>query len=216
MVMKVVKKDEFLSWEKRYRANFFNSVVGFKSVALVGTIDKKNQPNLAIVNSAVHFGSDPALMGILIRPSTVPRHTLSNIIERDNFTLNHVHSEIIDPAHQTSAKYLRGQSEFEAVGLTPEYSDVICAPYVSESRIKIGLQFRERLNIRTNHTILMIGEVVEVILPEEIVGEDGFVDLNHCGSVVGSGLDAYLTTEKIKRLSYARPETDLHALKYDR
>lgn len=212
--MKVIGSDEIKDWERRYRANFFNSVVGFKSVALVGTIDKKGQPNLAIVNSALHFGSNPPLMGILIRPSTVPRHTLSNIIERDNFTINHVHADMIDSAHQTSAKYLRGQSEFEAVGLHEHFSERICAPYVAESHIKIGLEFRERINVRTNHTIMMIGEVVEVILPDEFVGPDGFVDLHACGSIVGSGLDAYLKTEKIKRLSYARPESELEELNY--
>jgi hypothetical protein len=61
---------------------------------------------------------------------------------------------------------------------------------------------------------MMIGEVVEIILPENAIGADGFVDLNKTGSLVGSGLDAYLKTEKIKRLAYAQPDQKPQAIEY--
>ena len=155
-------------------------------------------------------------MGMIIRPATVPRHTLTNIIEQNEYTFNHIHEDIVASAHQTAAKYTRTQNEFEMTGLTPYFSENMKAPYVAESRIKIGLRFRERYNIQANHTIMIVGEVVEVILPKDAVGMDGFVDLNAAGTVTGSGLDAYLTTEKIARLSYARPYEDLRELNFNK
>ncbi len=200
---------DFVNMERRFRAHFFNSLSGFKSVNLCGTEDKKGKSNLAILNSVFHLGSNPPLMGMIMRPATVPRHTLSNIIEQDHYTFNHINKEIIHEAHQTSAKYTRTQDEFEMVGLTPYYSDNLRAPYVLESKVKIGLKFRERVNIASNHTILIVGEVVEVILPSGAVGLDGFVDLQEAGTLTGSGLDAYLETKKVARLSYARPYEEI-------
>lgn len=214
MELKKFSENDFKAWESRYRAHFFNSVVGFKSLALCGSRDQDGNTNLAVINSVVHIGANPPLMGMIIRPATVPRHTLTNIIENDEYTFNHIREDMVDWAHQTSAKYLRGQSEYTKCGFTEYYSGNINAPYVAESTIKIGLRFKERINIRSNHTIMMIGEVVEVILPEDVIGEDGFVDLQKAGSMVGSGLDAYLKTSKIKRMAYAQPDRDPEQLEY--
>jgi len=44
-----------------------------------------------------------------------------------------------------------------------------------------------------------------VILPDDIVGEDGFVDIEKAETVAISGLDSYHETKRIARLSYAKP-----------
>jgi hypothetical protein len=50
------------------------------------------------------------------------------------------------------------------------------------------------------------------MLPDDILLEDGFVDLQSAGSLTSSGLDAYYTTQKLSRLSYARPNVPLEDL----
>lgn len=67
------------SMDKRYRTNFVNSLPGFKSANLIGTISHSGIPNLAIFSSVIHVGASPALMGMLFRPVSVPRHTYQNI-----------------------------------------------------------------------------------------------------------------------------------------
>lgn len=47
------------------------------------------------------------------------------------------------------------------------------------------------------------------MLPEKSVGEDGFIDLHAAGTITGSGLDAYYSTNKLQRLSYAKPDKAL-------
>jgi hypothetical protein len=53
----------------------------------------------------------------------------------------------------------------------------------------------------------LIGEIKQVHLPEETILADGFVDIEKAGSITCSGLDSYHTTQKLERLSYAKPNT---------
>lgn len=192
--------------ESRYRAHFINSLAGFKSANLVGSVDAKGRNNLAIVSSVIHLGASPPLMGMVTRPRSVERHTVDNLIETGFYTLNQVNSEIVEAAHQTSARYPRGDSEFEATGLTPVYGSVHPAPYVAESRLSVGLKLRERKLIELNNTEFIIGEIIEVWLDSEALQSDGFVDLEILGSVTISGLDSYHRTQSMGRLSYAKPD----------
>jgi len=205
---------DFEQMEKHYRTHFFNSLTGFKSLNLAGTQNEKGQTNLAAFSQVIHLGADPSLIGIIVRPASVPRHTLQNINETGIFTLNHVNESFVRKAHQTSARYADDISEFEAVGLTPFYSENIKAPYVQEADIRIGLKSVEQILIQANQTLLIAGEIIEVILPPEIVKSDGFIDLNQAGSITVSGLDAYLSTKKIARFSYAKPGKPLENITY--
>ena len=85
-----------------YRANFINSLTGFKSVA---TINQKEQSNLGIFNSLVHIGSDPALVGYINRPIKAAPHTLANILPTRVNRINHIHPPFLEQALKTSAKY---------------------------------------------------------------------------------------------------------------
>lgn len=194
--------------DQRFRTHFINSLTGFKSLNLVGTVNESGITNLAVFSQIVHLGADPSLIGMIVRPDNVPRHTLSNIIQAGCFTLNHALESIVRQAHQTSARYCGEQSEFAATGLTPFFGTLISAPYVAESHIRIGLIWRETIPIPLNGTSLVIGEIVEVFLPENCLNHDGFVDLQAAGTITVAGLDAYYSTNKITRLSYAKPDKE--------
>lgn len=200
-----ISAEDIANMDKRYRVNFINSLPGFKSANLIGTHNEVGHTNLAVFSSVIHMGSNPALFGFVTRPTVVPRHTYQNIQTTGHFTLNHIHPGIFKSAHQSSARYPDEISEFDAVGLTPIYSEKIKAPYVSESSIKIGLELVEEHNITANGTILVIGRVLELFLNEDIIGGDGFLDLEKAETVCISGLDAYHKTQKLDRLPYAKP-----------
>lgn len=197
---------EITEMETRTRAAFINSLSGFKSASLIGSIDSKGATNLAIFSSVVHIGSDPAFIGFINRPDSAERHTLENILETQCFTINHIHSAIYQQAHQTAARYPKTISEFDATGLTPEFGQLLAAPYVQESHIKYGLAFVEKHELKINGTILVIGKVMEVIIPEDCLLTHGGIDLEKAETVAISGLDSYHTTHQIARLTYAKPE----------
>ena len=203
--MKHITDKELDQMEQRFRASFINSITGFKSVVLIGTKNKVNQENLAIFNSIVHLGSNPALIGMIIRPDSVERHTLENIEETGFYTINHILESFVEQAHHTSARYPRNISEFESSGLTPLYRDHFFAPFVQESNVQIGMEFKTKINIAINNTLMIIGQIKSISLPEKAISADGFIDLEITKTITNSGLDAYHRTERIARLPYAKP-----------
>jgi len=196
---------DIASWERFYRANFINSLTGFKSVNLIGTVNEQGQTNLGIFSSIVHIGSNPPLIGYINRPVKAAPHTLANIEATKLYTINHIHPSFVQQAHQTSAKYEAAISEFEEVGLTPEFKENIAAPFVKESRIKYALSLQEIIPIRLNDTFLVIGKVISIHIEEDIVSEDGFLHLDKANSICSNGIDGYYTTELLQRYQYAKP-----------
>lgn len=199
-------QDDLGEMNKRYRATFINSLAGIKTAVLVGTIGPDNITNLAIFNSLIHIGANPPMYGLLFRPDTVRRDTLNHILKTKSYTLNYMHIDDAVKAHQTSAKYESHESEFEKVGLTPIFDQVCPAPFVKEAPVKIAMQFEERVDIKSNGTILLIGKIQSIEIDQTLVAQDGFVSLDKAEILACCGLDAYYRTEKLMRLSYAKPE----------
>lgn len=199
-------RDDLAGLESRYRAALVNSLTGFKSANLVGTADENGQTNLAIMSSAVHLGSHPPLIALVIRPDPVERHTLSNLLASACYTLNHVRAEWLEAAHQTAARYPREQSEFAATGLSEGWWPGFNAPFVREASVRMGLRLREHQELAINRTHLVIGEVTHLELPEDSLREDGSLDLESAGSIALSGLDSYHATRRLRRMAYAKPD----------
>ena len=176
-------------------------------MCLIGTTNNENQNNLAIFNSIVHIGANPPLIGFFVRPDSVERHTLANILNTEYYTINHINETIYKQAHQTAARYEKEISEFEATQLTAEYKDDFKAPFVQESFIQLGVQFKEKITIQSNQTILIIGEIKLINYPSDCMENDGFINLEKAQTITCSGLDSYYKTTKIARLSYAKPNT---------
>ena len=207
-----ISYQQIMNMEKQERVHFINSLGGFKSVGLIGTKNKNNQTNLAIVDSIIHIGSNPALFGIVFRPGVVERHTLENILETGFYTINHISEKIHKQAHQTSARYDRACSEFDETGLSPEYKNGFFAPFVKESYVQLAMEFKEKIEILINNTTLIIGEIKEVYLPEDCLQKDGFLDIEKAASLTCSGLDSYHKTIRISRLSYAKANKEITSI----
>jgi flavin reductase (DIM6/NTAB) family NADH-FMN oxidoreductase RutF len=201
-----ISSNDLSKFDRFYRANLINSLSGFKSVSLIGTINRSNQSNLAIFSNIVHLGADPALVGFVNRPLAAASHTIANIQSTGFFTINHLNTEIIAASHQTSAKYPKEVSEFDACKLTLEYSELFPAPYVKESRIKYGCKLKEIMPITLNNTFFVIGEIEEIHFDDNIIAADGFLRIDLADSICSLGIDGYYKTEFIKRLPYAKVE----------
>lgn len=198
--------------EQRFRTTFINSLSGFKSIALIGTMNPAGQHNLALFNSLVHIGASPALMGMIVRPDSADRHTLTNIRQTGYYTINHIHPGMYRQAHQTSARYPENRSEFEVTGLTPIQLTAFPAPFVEESSIRLGMELADILPIPLNDTHLVIGKISHVYVPESCICTDGYLDIEKAGSMAGTSLDGYHKTSRLERLSYAKPDQPLSSV----
>ena len=207
-----LKTSDIEKLEKQERVHLINSLGGFKSVALVGTSDKNGNNNLSIFSSFFHIGANPPLIGMIFRPSPPERDTMRNIIDTGFYTVNHVNETIYKQAHQTSARYDKGISEFDITGLSATYKNNFFAPFVSESNIQLGIEFKEKIDISINDTILIIGEIVQIYIPFDCLSSDGFLNLEMANTITCSGLDSYHKTVQLDRLSYAKPDRQITSL----
>ena len=203
MAIKQYSPTDIANMEHRYRVHFINSLSGYKSANLIGSIDQHGLSNLSVVSSVVHLGADPALIAFVHRPQPTPRNTLDNIEQTGCFTINHIGQDIVQAAHQASARYPGDVSEFDVTELDEQYTE-FKAPYVRQSQIKIGVEFRQKITIELNGTFLMIGEIVEVIVDDDLLADDGKIDLVAAKTVAVSGLDEYHSAESLGRLPYAK------------
>ncbi|MFY8181496.1 MAG: flavin reductase family protein [Flavobacterium sp.] len=212
MVKTFINKNQIGELEKQKRVHLINSLGGFKSVSLVGTSDENGNENLAIFSSFFHIGANPPLIGLIFRPSPPERDTMRNILDTGFFTVNHINESIYKQAHQTSARYDKGISEFDVTGLKSEYKNDFYAPFVSESNVQLGVEFKEKIDISINSTTMIIGEITQIYIPENCLLDDGFIDLEKANTITCSGLDSYHKTIQLDRLSYAKPDKEITSL----
>lgn len=190
--------------DKRYRATLINALPGYKCLQMVGTQNSNGTPNLALFNSVFHLGSHPPLLGMICRPPAADHETLQNIKNIGFYTLNNVSKQNYQNAHQSSARYPAGVSEFADCQFTPQYLDQFKAPFVAESNIKIGLKLHECIAIKLNQTTLVIGEIISINIDDALLATDGYINHEQAATVTVVGLDSYFTGQHLDRLSYAK------------
>lgn len=113
--------------------------------------------------------------------------------------------DFAEKAHHTSAKYPADVSEFEVTGLKEVFKNDFYATFVSHSPVQIGLKFNEEHHIESNGTILVIGEIIDLHVDENLLENDGYINLSKAGVAAISGLDAYSVPLKTMRYGYQRP-----------
>lgn len=188
-----------------YRINLINSCSGYKSANLIGTKSIDGITNVAVFSSVTHLGSDPALLGFFLRPTTVIRNTYQNIKDTGVFTINHIHEPHLEEAHHTSAKYDASISEFDATQLEEAYKDGFFAPFVNDSPVQMAMTYVEEYAIAANNTLLMIGEIKNLYIRDGLLQKDGFINLSEANIAAVNGLDGYAIPKLKTRLAYQRP-----------
>ncbi len=197
-------KNDLKKLDRKYRLNLINSITGIKPANLVGTRSKDNQDNVAIFSSLVHLGSNPAHLGLVMRPQEhTIKDTYANITETGYYTVNQISKDFIKKAHYTSAKLPKEHSEFDMMNLEREIKEDFWAPFVTCSFLKIGMELIEVISL-PNGCIFIVGEIILAQVPDESVNEKGQIDLTKFDAVGIGGLNTYYRLEKIAEFPYIR------------
>ena len=204
--MTFFSEEDILQMPKVKRLNIINSITGIKPANLISTIDERNRHNLAIFSSVVHLGSNPALIGFILRPQEkIRRHTYENILGNGYYTINHLPNHKTLEGHYTSAKFDKETSEYDVCHFTPEFQHDFPVPYVKESFLKMGLKHVESIPIKYNGTVMIVGKILQVYVAKSSLSEEGYINLEEAKSVGISGLNTYYDLKKIASYPYARP-----------
>ena len=198
--------DDIQNLEKIYKINLINSCSGFKSANLLGSISEERISNVAVFSSVTHLGSKPPTLGFILRPTTVPRDTYKNIKDSGIFTINHIHQDIIEDAHHTSAKYPKEVSEFDMTGLEEEFKGNFKAPFVKGAPVQMSMKFIEEVYVPSNDVMLIVSQIQELYIDDALLQEDGLINLSKGNVAAINGLDTYAIPQFNKQLSYQRPK----------
>jgi flavin reductase (DIM6/NTAB) family NADH-FMN oxidoreductase RutF len=185
--------------------NLINSCTGYKSANLIATKTNEGVSNVAIFSSITHLGSDPAMLGFILRPTTVPRNTYKNIKDVGYFTVNHITETMIIDAHHSSASYDENISEFNQTSLEEEYYDGISFPFVKNSPVQILCKYLNEYEIKENGTLHIIASIEQIIIKENLIQKDNWLRLDLENVVTINGLDGYCVPKLVDRFEYARP-----------
>ena len=205
--MTAITQDDLSKLEKVERLNLINSCTGYKSANLVATKSLKGESNVAIFSSITHLGSNPALIGFIVRPTTVPRDTYKNIKDTGYFTVNHVTETMINDAHHTSANYESGVSEFSKTNLEEEYKEGISIPFTKGSPVQLYCKYVNEYYIKENDTIQIIASIEQLFFDKKLRHEDGWLQIDKANVVALNGVDGYCLPKLIDRFEYARKDT---------
>jgi len=198
--------DDIQNLEKIYKINLINSCSGFKSANLLGSISEEGISNVAVFSSVTHLGSKPPTLGFILRPTTVLRDTYKNIKDSGIFTINHIHQDIIEDAHHTSAKYPKEVSEFDMTGLEEEFKGNFKAPFVKGAPVQMSMKFIEEVYVPSNDVMLIVSQIQELYIDDALLQEDGLINLSKGNVAAINGLDTYAIPQFNKQLSYQRPK----------
>ncbi len=211
--MKYITRDDISQMEKIERINLMNSCTGYKSANLIATISKEGISNVAVFSSITHLGSNPGLLGFIVRPTTVPRDTYTNLKDIGYFTVNHITSTMIIDAHHTSANYENGISEFDKTNLEEEFKNDLKVPFVKGSPVQLYCKYLNEYYIKENNTIHIIASIEHIYYNENMEHKDGWLQLDKGNVVAINGSDGYCLPKLVDRFEYARPNIETKSSK---
>jgi flavin reductase (DIM6/NTAB) family NADH-FMN oxidoreductase RutF len=202
----MINKIELQDMPSRKRATLVNSLAGFRQAFMIGTKSETGKTNLAVFNSLVHLGANPAYWAFVCRPNPEERDTYTNIRTSGFYTINYPDISQYQNVHQTSAKYAGDISEFDAAGFHEQYHDGFYAPFVKDSRIKFAFRYEDSIYIKQTKSTMVVGSLEFILLQDVTVCNDGFVNLSDNNILVCCGLDAYFKADLLGRMEYAEPD----------
>ena len=198
----IYSKDDILSLDRVKRINLINSVTGVKPANLIGSKSEEGYENLAIFSSVVHLGSDPALLGFVMRPQKYQKSdTYKNITSTSFFSLNSISKSMIKNAHHTSAKIPFNQSEFDKMQIEKEYIDGFYAPFVKDSLIRVGLTLKKEIFL-PNECVMIIGDIMLISINDAVIEDSGHIDFDKSDLAGISGVDTYYSLTNREKMPY--------------
>ena len=152
-------------------SHLMTDIVVPRPIAWVSTVDENGVFNLAPFSCYGLVSGQPMVVGFSVGSyrDGQKKDTLRNIELTKDFVINLVTEALAPAMNITAAPYPREVSEFEKAGLTPIKADVVNAPMVAESPVKMECRVIQIIpfgNGPVTNT-LILGSVLRVHVADE-------------------------------------------------
>jgi len=171
-----------------------------RPIALVGSKDKNGNVNLAPFSFFNGFGANPPIVGFsptLSGKTGLPKDTLLNIKENNEFTISVVTSDIVNQVSLSSCEYQRDVDEFVKAGFTKQESNFVNVPGVKESPFIMECKLHDIIELGGNPASgnLILGEVILFHVNDDIIKDGSNIDPIKIDQIGRSGGPWYVETK---------------------
>lgn len=195
--------------EKTHPVQMYYHLIGCivpRPIAWVSTISETGVPNLAPFS---YF------TGVSVNPPTIcfspmrkrdgsAKDTLVNIEAIPEFVVNVVPASLAEAMNSTAAELDPGANEFEDAGLKPIPSIRVRPPSVADSPVRLECTLHQIVRVGEGplSADLVIGRIVQMVIEDRVLDEDGRIDPVQLDLIGRMGGDTYTRTRdrfEIKR-----------------
>jgi len=172
-----------------------------RPIALVGSLDENGISNLAPFSFFNAFGANPPIIGFspaLSGRTGIPKDTLLNIKETEEFTVSIVNSSIVEQISLSSCEFDKNIDEFVKTGLTKYKSENIGAYGVQESNFIMECKLYDIISLggKPGSGNLILGEVLQFHINESILTDTNQVDPYKLDPIARNGGSWYTEAKK--------------------
>lgn len=183
-----------------------------RPIAWVSSQSKSGVLNLAPFSFFNAFSAEPPIIGLGIglkrkrledgKTKFVPKDTLANIIETEEFVVNVVSLPLAEKMNLSSAEFDSSVNEFEQTDLTPEPSTQIKPPRVGEAMVSMECRLFQRIELPKSNIVL--GQVICIHVNDDVWDGSNIIHerLQPIGRLGGSGY--YCKTDSIFQMQRPR------------
>jgi flavin reductase (DIM6/NTAB) family NADH-FMN oxidoreductase RutF len=192
--------------------NPFNSLVIPRPIGWISSVDSNGLVNLAPYS---FFNA------ICYRPPTVMfasgagssddgnKDTLRNVEANGEFVCNIVTWDVCEQMNKTSATLDKDIDEMALVGLTPAPSKLVTPPRVAESPVHLECKHIRSIEIPhwddSDRYVLVLGEVIGIHIKDDLITEDGQIDVGRMRPVGRLGYNDYTEVSGDSCFTMIRP-----------
>lgn len=171
-----------------------------RPIAFISTVGENGIYNLAPYSFFIPLSAKPAIVGVGIgrKRDGSKKDTLVNIEFSKDFVINVVTESLAEAMNQTAGEYPPEVDEFQVAKLTPEKADLVKAPMVAESPVRMECRLLQVLEYGEFPSIqnFVIGEVIQVHVKDEFWA-DGEIQSSRLKTIGRMGGDFYCRTTNI-------------------
>ncbi len=180
-----------------------------RPIALVSTVDKNGNPNLAPFSFFNGVSSNPPILylSVNLKPDGSPKDTLINIEKTGELVINIVTYEMVRQMAITGVQFPSGVNEFHQSGLTPVTSTVVKPFRVRESPVHFECKLKQIIKMG-NHAgagNLVIADVLKIHVREDILDESNRINPQKMGVVGRLGRSHYVRVSNSNIFTVVQP-----------
>ena len=172
-----------------------------RPIALVSSMDKIGNSNLAPYSFFNAFGANPPIIGFspaLSGRTGLPKDTLLNIKETKEFTVSIVNSSMVEQISLSSCEFDKNVDEFIKSGLNKFKSKTIKPFGVDESYFIMECKLHDIIELGNKPASgnLILGEVIHFHVDEKVLNDTAQIDPFKLDPIARNGGSWYTDTKK--------------------